>query len=509
MEVSTKSTPYYLPGFEPEEIRPLINSFFSVVNKEFPDKIIIINEWNHQWDNAANMLCKKLGYSKGKDFLEAYGFSVVNDNPIQKIEYENYHQSSSISSSKKDNRVRFSEYTKEKTKSVKNTRKKRFSFQILSSVILVIVCIIYAIYFFKHTNNMGYNEEPLYFSSKEEMIDKVKGVFTLQSNSISSQLIITDTDVIHSVASFEDVVLNNSSLDSRNLNSDIAYNILEWNYLTKTIEATNGVYTYFSNDTIEFKNDVYIRDTKKAIKLSPDETIIYYNNVFPQINSFVELFSEAISFFQNNPKVMSVETIHMYEKKFIEQERLIQNDIDFFNIYVPNIYFNSSWNLYKEYLTGLIPAIKILQNWNPDNDGIYKEEVVASVFLEAKEILDRNNGFEFDKLVSACKDDEAIMRYETETAEKALKFTNIKIDHNSTYTVCTGIISNQGQHTYRFVSIKGGFSDFTGKVIDTDNTYAVGSEGLSPGESCTFRMSVPKNTDIKKCSISILDYVKE
>lgn len=96
--------------------------------------------------------------------------------------------------------------------------------------------------------------------------------------------------------------------------------------------------------------------------------------------------------------------------------------------------------------------------------------------------------------------------YNYESATSVLKFTNIKIEHNSSYTVCTGTVKNTGSKTYSFVQIKGSFKNYSGTVVDTDWTYAVGSEGLAPGESTTFKMSIPKDTSVKTCSISILDY---
>ncbi len=73
-----ESIPNYLPGMEPENIQKLLDSFFGEINDLFPDKVIVWSEWNHaRWDKAAGFLCKTLGYSKGKDFLEAYGYSVV------------------------------------------------------------------------------------------------------------------------------------------------------------------------------------------------------------------------------------------------------------------------------------------------------------------------------------------------------------------------------------------------------------------------------------------------
>ena len=60
--------------------------------------------------------------------------------------------------------------------------------------------------------------------------------------------------------------------------------------------------------------------------------------------------------------------------------------------------------------------------------------------------------------------------------------------------------------TNKFVTLKGSFKDARGNVVDTDWTYGVGAAGLAPGESTTFRLSVPKNYDIVSCSVSIMDY---
>lgn len=91
-------------------------------------------------------------------------------------------------------------------------------------------------------------------------------------------------------------------------------------------------------------------------------------------------------------------------------------------------------------------------------------------------------------------------------ASADLKFSNISVDTNSSYTVCTGKITNNGSRIYTFVEVKGAFKDKNGEVVDTDWTYAVGSEGLAPGESATFRLSVPKDYSVETCSVSILDY---
>lgn len=78
--------------------------------------------------------------------------------------------------------------------------------------------------------------------------------------------------------------------------------------------------------------------------------------------------------------------------------------------------------------------------------------------------------------------------------------------NNSGYTVCEAkITNNSGYKKFDFIKVKGVFTDASGKTVyDTDWSYAVGSEGLLPGETKTFRLSVPKNTNIKKCNLTII-----
>lgn len=99
--------------------------------------------------------------------------------------------------------------------------------------------------------------------------------------------------------------------------------------------------------------------------------------------------------------------------------------------------------------------------------------------------------------------------YTPEKAEDVLVFSDISVTHQSPHTICNATITNNGKKTYSFVEVKGKFKDSSDTVFDTNWTYAVGSEGLAPGESATFRLSVSKNFKIIKCDLEIIDYKKE
>lgn len=87
-----------------------------------------------------------------------------------------------------------------------------------------------------------------------------------------------------------------------------------------------------------------------------------------------------------------------------------------------------------------------------------------------------------------------------------LQITGVSVSTNSAATYCIGTIENTGDSTFKFVKVKGSFKDYNGNVIETGDSYAVGSEGLAPGESTSFRISCSRNSSVKSCSVSIYDY---
>lgn len=102
-------------------------------------------------------------------------------------------------------------------------------------------------------------------------------------------------------------------------------------------------------------------------------------------------------------------------------------------------------------------------------------------------------------------DDDALsdLKY---VASYELKISNVKLSTGSAYTYAEGTLTNKSDSTVSFVKIKGSFKNSLGQVVDTDWTYAVGGEGLRPGESTKWKMSVDKDYSIKECTVSILDY---
>ena len=87
-----------------------------------------------------------------------------------------------------------------------------------------------------------------------------------------------------------------------------------------------------------------------------------------------------------------------------------------------------------------------------------------------------------------------------------LKISDVLVYSEYSFTYAEGSLTNNSDSTVKFVKVKGAFKDRSGRVIDTDWTYAVGGEGLSPGESCKWKMSVEKDINIKDCDVSIMGY---
>lgn len=103
-------------------------------------------------------------------------------------------------------------------------------------------------------------------------------------------------------------------------------------------------------------------------------------------------------------------------------------------------------------------------------------------------------------------DEDANKTYAPSVYSYQLKISNVTLSTSYGYTYAEGTLTNNSDSTVTFVKIKGSFKNYSGTVVDTDWTYAVGSDGLAPGESCKWKMSVTKDSSIKSCDVTILDF---
>lgn len=88
-----------------------------------------------------------------------------------------------------------------------------------------------------------------------------------------------------------------------------------------------------------------------------------------------------------------------------------------------------------------------------------------------------------------------------------LKLSNVNLSSSSSYNYCSGLISTSSSspYKYHYIKVKASFLNNYGTVIDTDWTYAIGSEWLEPGESSKFKLSVEKDYNISKCVVTIME----
>ena len=86
------------------------------------------------------------------------------------------------------------------------------------------------------------------------------------------------------------------------------------------------------------------------------------------------------------------------------------------------------------------------------------------------------------------------------------QISDVSFTANSTYMIVEGSVKNSGSLTRKFVKVKASFKDKDGNVIDTDDTYAYGDEGLEPGESTKFKIYIDYDSRIQQVSTRVYDY---
>lgn len=85
-----------------------------------------------------------------------------------------------------------------------------------------------------------------------------------------------------------------------------------------------------------------------------------------------------------------------------------------------------------------------------------------------------------------------------------LKVSNVSVSHSGNYAYVSGTITNNGTSSIRYVKVKAACKNASGKIIDTDWTYAVDSSWLDPGESKNFEMMVKDTSkEIRTASVTV------
>jgi len=93
-----------------------------------------------------------------------------------------------------------------------------------------------------------------------------------------------------------------------------------------------------------------------------------------------------------------------------------------------------------------------------------------------------------------------------EDMSTALEIKNLKLYHERNYAYVTGSVKNTGRKRYEYVRVRAVLKDASGSIIDTDWTYAVGSEGLRPNEEKKFEMMIrDEDREIESVSVSLME----
>lgn len=146
---------------------------------------------------------------------------------------------------------------------------------------------------------------------------------------------------------------------------------------------------------------------------------------------------------------------------------------------------------------------------NPPNNG----SNASATQTDTTKKSDKSNIDQFTKVdipedTSANSSDNLTAEQKKLLAElKLVQPTEVHFESNSSYTVCAGTVTNRSDKYYRFIQVKGEFMDEGGNTIDTAWTYACGDEGLGPGESSKFTMSVARDSRITNVRCYTYDFV--
>jgi len=95
---------------------------------------------------------------------------------------------------------------------------------------------------------------------------------------------------------------------------------------------------------------------------------------------------------------------------------------------------------------------------------------------------------------------------QTDEDDNILELTAVEGKADGDYMHVTGAVKNNSQNKYTFIRVKVVYKNSNGDIVDTDWTYAVGDEGLEPGEQKYFEIMTKKRTGMEKFAVSIIDY---
>ncbi|WP_313757193.1 FxLYD domain-containing protein [Tissierella sp.] len=191
---------------------------------------------------------------------------------------------------------------------------------------------------------------------------------------------------------------------------------------------------------------------------------------------------------------------------------------------VPTITYNGIWDSgygkYRRYkLTVFSSDFEKLNNDSKYSfidalDGIKGKTIVSgevisddNVYKVSSGILEKNDEEHYVTVAKAKERKEQEKQKEIEDNRKnPFEFEGVKMTVSGNYIYYTGYVKNISDLKFFYIKVKATYYDENKDVIDTDWTYAVGSEGLSPNDRKSFEIMTKYNESVTQGSLSVLDY---
>lgn len=135
----------------------------------------------------------------------------------------------------------------------------------------------------------------------------------------------------------------------------------------------------------------------------------------------------------------------------------------------------------------------------------YKQYIRDSYFISSS---NRASAQEFIKERAYSSNDEmfAAQRNTGSQSKSSIVIDSLQYSSSGDNYKVYGTVTNNTSYTVKFVKVKVSMKDANDNVIDTENTYACGDEGLEPGESTKFECYIEKDSRAQGFSAVIYDY---
>lgn len=176
----------------------------------------------------------------------------------------------------------------------------------------------------------------------------------------------------------------------------------------------------------------------------------------------------------------------------------ISKKLSFISDYITSIdeVYNQLNRSCKKKIDDYINQQTICRNWNEYKQFLKDYYLISNTPEESANQLAEEVGY--------SSADEYFSSQKTKGDDLMIDNVNYTLS-NDKYKV-TGTVTNNTSYVARFIKVKISLVDKNGNVLNTDNTYACGDEGLASGESTTFECYVDRVDGVSDVKVVIYDY---